>query len=69
MNARDRAAADVADIAAADVRTRLVSADWEEVARDLDARGSAVIERVLSPAHCRSIAALYEAERAFAARS
>jgi len=58
MNARDRAVAHVADIAAADAQTRLVSADWGEIASDLDARGSAVIERVLSPAHCRSIAAL-----------
>jgi uncharacterized protein len=65
MNARDRAVADVADIAPADVQTRLASADWEELARDLDARGSAVIERLLNPAHCRSIAALYEADERF----
>ena len=65
MNARDRAVAQVADVAAADVQTRLVSVDWEEIARDLDARGSAVIERVLSPAHCRSTAALYEADERF----
>jgi hypothetical protein len=65
MNARDRAVAHVADIAAADVQTRLVSADWGEIASDLDARGSAVIERVLSPAHCRSMAALYEADERF----
>jgi len=62
VNARDRA---VVEIAAADVRARLVSADWEEIARDLDSSGSAVIERVLSPAHCRSIAALYEADERF----
>jgi hypothetical protein len=65
MNARDRAVAHIADITAADVRTRFVSADWEEIASDLEAGGSAVIERVLSPAHCRSIAALYEADEAF----
>ena len=65
MNARDRAVADVADIAPADAQTRLASADWEEIARELDARGSAVIERVLSPAQCRSIAALYEADERF----
>jgi hypothetical protein len=65
MNARDRAVAHIGDIAAADVRTRLVSADWEEIASDLDARGCAVIERVLSPAHCRSVAALYEADERF----
>ena len=65
MNARDRAVVDVADIAPADAQARLASADWEEIARDLDARGSAVIERVLSPAHCRAIAALYEADERF----
>jgi hypothetical protein len=65
MNARDHAVAHVADIAPADVQTRLASADWEEIARDLDARGSAVIERVLSPAHCRSIANLYETDGRF----
>ena len=64
MNARERAVAH-ADIAPADVQARLVSADWEEIARDLDSSGSAVIERVLSPAHCRSIAALYEADERF----
>ena len=46
-------------------RARLASADWEELASDLDARGSAVIERLLSPAQCRSIAALYEADERF----
>ena len=65
MNARDRAVVDVADTAPADAQARLASADWEEIARDLDARGSAVIERVLSPAQCRSIAALYEADERF----
>ena len=65
MNARDRAVVDGADIAPADAQARLASADWEEIARDLDARGSAVIERVLSPAQCRSIAALYEADERF----
>ena len=64
MNARERAVAH-ADIAPADVQARLVPADWEEIGTDLDARGSAVIERVLSPAHCRSIAALYEADERF----
>jgi hypothetical protein len=62
VNARDRG---VMEIAPADVQTRLASADWEELAGDLDARGSAVIARVLSPGHCRSIAALYEADERF----
>jgi hypothetical protein len=53
------------EIAPADVRTRLASADWEKITRDLDTRGSAVIERVLSPAQCRAIAAMYEADERF----
>jgi uncharacterized protein len=65
VNARDRAVAHVADISPADARARLVPADWEEIGTDLDARGSAVIERALSPAHCRAIAALYEADECF----
>jgi hypothetical protein len=65
MNARDRAVVDVAEIAPADAQTQVVSANWEEIASDLDARGSAVIDRVLSPAHCRAIAALYEADERF----
>jgi hypothetical protein len=64
VNARDRAVAH-ADIAPADVQARLVPADWEEIGTDLDARGSAVIERALSPAHCRATAALYEADERF----
>jgi hypothetical protein len=64
VNARDRAVAH-ADFAPADVQARLVPADWEEIGTDLDARGSAVIERALSPAHCRATAALYEADERF----
>jgi uncharacterized protein len=62
MNARDGA---VATIAAADIQTRLASFDWDELAGDLDARGNAVVERLLSPAQCRSVAALYEADERF----
>jgi hypothetical protein len=62
MNARDCA---VQEIAPADVRTRLASAGWDEVGKDLDARGNAIIERLLSAAHCRSIAALYEVDERF----
>jgi hypothetical protein len=62
MNARDRT---VVDIAPADVQTRLASADWNELAEHLDARGNAVIEGLLSAAQCRSVAALYEADERF----
>lgn len=62
MNARDGA---VAKIVAADIQARLASADWDDLAGDLDARGNAVVERLLAPAQCRSVAALYEADERF----
>ena len=62
MNARDGA---VAEIAAPDIQTRLACVDWDELARDLDARGNTVIERLLGPAQCRSVAALYEDDDRF----
>ena len=65
MNARDGA---VVEIAAADLQTRLTSVDWDGLAGELDARGNAVVERLLSPAQCRSIAALYEDDDRFRSR-
>ena len=65
MNARDGA---VAEIVAPDIRTRLASADWDELAGELDARGNAVIERLLGQAQCRAVAALYEDDERFRSR-
>ena len=65
MNARDRV---VAEIASADVETRLASADWTELAKGLDDRGSAVIEHLLTPAQCDSLAALYADDDRFRSR-
>ena len=42
--------------------------DWKKVSADVDERGSAVVERLLSPAQCRALAALYEEERPFRSR-
>ena len=42
--------------------------DWEKVSADVDERGSAVVERLLSPAQCRALAALYEKEDVFRSR-
>jgi hypothetical protein len=36
-----------------------IVADWARLARDLDARGSAVLENLLPPEECRELAALY----------
>jgi hypothetical protein len=50
------------------VTERVQALNWERVARDLDAQGSAVIERVLSPDECRAIAGLYPKDEIFRSR-
>jgi hypothetical protein len=42
--------------------------DWEKVSAELDERGSAVVERLLSPAQCRALAALYAKDDLFRSR-
>jgi hypothetical protein len=42
--------------------------DWERVAADLDAQGSAVIERLVGPAQCAALAALYAQSDLFRSR-
>ena len=42
--------------------------DWETVSATLDERGSAVVERLLSPAQCRALAALYAKDDLFRSR-
>ncbi|AXK81433.1 proline hydroxylase [Pseudolabrys taiwanensis] len=42
-----------------DMAKTLQQSDWSRVADDLAARGSAVIERLVSPQECRALAALY----------
>jgi hypothetical protein len=42
--------------------------NWKEVAVDLDSRGSAVIERLLEPAECAALAALYPDSGLFRSR-
>jgi hypothetical protein len=42
--------------------------DWERVAQDLDARGNATIESLLSPSDCRMLAALYPVDNLFRSR-
>ena len=42
--------------------------DWETVSAGLDERGSAVVERLLSPAQCRALAALYAKDDLFRSR-
>jgi hypothetical protein len=47
---------------------RVDAIDWVQVSLDLDAEGSAVIERLLTPAECESLAALYPVEPLFRSR-
>jgi hypothetical protein len=41
------------------IRNGLQEIDWTAVARDLDARGNAVVEKLLDPAECAALVALY----------
>jgi hypothetical protein len=42
--------------------------DWDRVSQDLDARGSAVLERLLTPDECNALAALYPEDGLFRSR-
>lgn len=61
MNARD-------PTAAASIATRVKAADWDTIARDLDARGSAVIPALLTAEECAALAALYPLRERFRSR-
>jgi uncharacterized protein len=47
---------------------RVSTVDWSRVGNDLDREGHAVIEHLLTPAECTSVAALYPVEEAFRSR-
>jgi uncharacterized protein len=47
---------------------RVRAIDWPQVTRDLDERGAAVVERVLTPGECETIAAMYDQEEIFRSR-
>jgi hypothetical protein len=42
--------------------------DWQEIVRDLDQQGNAIMEQLLSPEECRAIAGLYSNDDAFRSR-
>jgi hypothetical protein len=65
VNARDHT---LGGIAPADVGTRLTAHDWTTLAANLDAHGSSVIDRLLMPAQCRDLAALYASDDRFRSR-
>jgi hypothetical protein len=46
----------------------LPTIDWDSVSRDLDARGAAVVERLLTSDECAELAALYQEDAPFRSR-
>ncbi|HZP94377.1 MAG TPA: 2OG-Fe(II) oxygenase [Burkholderiales bacterium] len=53
---------------AKDVASRIEAIDWARVSSDLDVRGSAMVEGLLSPAECGAFAALYPRDHLFRSR-
>jgi hypothetical protein len=47
---------------------RVKALDWERVSHDLDAQGSAMLERLISPDECQALAELYPREGLFRSR-
>src|SRR5580693_6996545 len=50
------------------VAERVQAIDWARVSTDLDIQGSAVIDRLVSPAECDSLVALYAQDELFRSR-
>lgn len=50
------------------VAERIKAFDWKCVSQDLDAEGSALIERLLSPDECQALAVLYSKDDLFRSR-
>ncbi|CAM4469024.1 proline hydroxylase [Corallococcus exiguus] len=50
------------------MRRRVRSVDWEGTGRELDARGCAVLEQLLTPDECEALALLYDVDDAFRSR-
>jgi len=51
-----------------DVAQSVEAIDWERLSQDLDAQGSAMIERLISAASCRALAASYSMDENFRSR-
>ncbi|RKH87558.1 proline hydroxylase [Corallococcus sp. AB045] len=50
------------------MRGRVRAVDWEGAGRELDARGCAVLEQLLTPDECEALALLYDVDDAFRSR-
>jgi len=53
---------------AATAGQRLASVDWTRIASELDARGAAVIEKLIAPEECEALIALYARDHRFRSR-
>jgi len=60
--------ATVANPSATEVPARVNAIDWARVSVDLDAQGSARIERLISPGECEALASLYPIDALFRSR-
>jgi hypothetical protein len=65
MTALERCATRAPGDEASDVPARMAAVDWERINGELDARGSATIERWLSRAECDGLVELYAQEALF----
>lgn len=50
---------------AKDITNRVNAIEWERVSQGLDARGSAIIESLLTPTECGALAGLYQVDNIF----
>jgi uncharacterized protein len=66
MNAR--ASDEALRAAGSGIEARIDAVDWPRVAVELDAHGSAVIERLLTPGECAALVSLYGSDAAFRSR-
>lgn len=57
-----------ASVASTDIRKRIAAIDWEQVSRDLDAEGHALIEHVLSRDESEAISSLFQNDDLFRSR-
>ena len=63
MNVRDRNPASINS--ANEIAERVSAINWPQVAQDLDARGNAVLNGLLTPDECKALAALYTIDALF----
>ncbi len=58
----------LASAALGSVKAKVSALDWQDIAKNLDARGSAMCEQLLSPNQCQQVANLYSNEDLFRSR-